>query len=121
MTIQETPITGCYELTPKCFEDDRGHFFESFNAELFASLTGNNTQFVQDNQSYSTRGVLRGLHFQKGRDAQAKLVRVIQGEVLDVAVDLRQNSPSYGKIHRARLSGQNQKQLFVPRAAPMAL
>ena len=93
------------------FGDERGYFFESFNQTVFTEKTGLTVDFVQDNQSKSDRGVLRGLHFQKGEYAQAKLVRVIKGKVLDVAVDLRKDSESYGKIYSIVLSGENKKQL----------
>lgn len=115
MEVKKTEIEGCFELTPKVFEDERGHFFESFNQSIFERETGAKPFFVQDNQSLSTRGVLRGLHFQTGIHAQAKLVRVLDGEVLDVAVDIRPNSKSYGKIVRTILSSGNRKQLFIPR------
>jgi dTDP-4-dehydrorhamnose 3,5-epimerase len=115
MTIETTPLAGCVVLIPRVFNDDRGYFFESFNEKTFNELTGTNTHFVQDNQSFSTKGVLRGLHLQKGEHAQAKLVRVTKGEVLDVAVDLRKGSPTYGKSHAVRLSAQNNHQFFIPR------
>ncbi|RNC89648.1 MAG: dTDP-4-dehydrorhamnose 3,5-epimerase [Allomuricauda sp.] len=115
MKISKTNIDGCFELTPRVFEDERGYFFESFNQSVFELETGAKPFFVQDNQSYSRRGVLRGLHFQKGAFAQAKLVRVLEGEVLDVAVDLRSNSATYGNIVRSVLSAENKKQLYVPR------
>lgn len=106
---------GCYEITPTIFKDERGYFLESFNEKTFFDKTNCNVHFVQDNQSFSTKGVLRGLHYQTGEHAQAKLVRVIQGEVLDVAVDIRPDSPTYGKVHAVILSAENQKQLFIPR------
>lgn len=115
MEIKKTGIKGCFELTPKVFTDHRGYFFESFNQEEFERKTNAKPFFVQDNQSYSTRGVLRGLHFQTGEHAQAKLVRVLQGEVLDVAVDVREGSDTYGNIVTSLLSSKNQKQLFIPR------
>ena len=92
MKISNTTIDGCFELTPRIFKDERGYFFESFNQHNFEEHTGVKVDFVQDNQSFSSKGVLRGLHYQKGEYAQAKLVRVIQGEVLDVAVDIRKES-----------------------------
>ena len=88
MTIESTPLKGCLIIKPSIFGDERGYFFESFNQEKFRALTGIDAHFVQDNQSYSTKGVLRGLHLQKGASAQSKLVRVVKGEVLDVAVDV---------------------------------
>jgi dTDP-4-dehydrorhamnose 3,5-epimerase len=115
MQIKQTVIEGCYELVPRVFHDDRGHFFESFNLRGFQQATGLDINFVQDNQSFSTKGVLRGLHYQKGASAQAKLVRVLDGEVLDVAVDIRKESPSYGQVFTTVLSADNNKQLFIPR------
>ncbi len=115
MTITETPLVGCIEIAPRIFNDDRGYFFESYNTKTFNNAVGYEVNFVQDNQSYSTKGVCRGLHLQKGEHAQAKLVRVTQGEVLDVAVDLRKTSPTFGKYHSVILSANNNKQLFVPR------
>jgi dTDP-4-dehydrorhamnose 3,5-epimerase len=100
---------------PRIFKDDRGYFFESHNAQKFNELTGHSINFVQDNESFSTKGVLRGLHFQKGEHAQAKLVRVIKGEVLDVTVDLRKNSRTFGQHFSILLSGDNFQQLFIPR------
>lgn len=115
MTIEKTTLEGCYVLTPRVFEDDRGYFFESFNKETFTKLTGQEVNFVQDNQSYSTKGVLRGIHYQIGEHAQAKLVRVLSGAVLDAAVDLRKNSSTFGKYFAVELTAENKKQLFVPR------
>ena len=97
MQAEKTPLEDCYIIHNKVFSDERGYFFESFNSQTFASETGINASFVQDNQSRSSRGVLRGLHFQSGEFSQAKLVRVLRGEVLDVAVDLRKSSPSFGQ------------------------
>ncbi|WP_299259094.1 dTDP-4-dehydrorhamnose 3,5-epimerase [uncultured Aquimarina sp.] len=115
MQIEKTFIKGCFILKPRVFKDERGSFFESFNKNKFKEVTGLDIDFVQDNQSISTRGVLRGLHFQKGEYAQAKLVRVSRGSVLDVAVDLRQDSPTFGKHFTIELNNQNNYQLFVPR------
>ncbi len=115
MEIKTTAIEGCFEIIPKVFEDERGYFFESFNQAKFEKTTGATPFFVQDNQSFSTKGVLRGLHFQKGEHAQAKLVRVLEGEVLDVAVDIRPGSKTYGAVVRTILSSENKKQLFIPR------
>lgn len=115
MNIRPTPLEGCMILEPRIFADERGYFFESFNQQKFSVLIGLDTVFVQDNQSYSSKGVLRGLHFQKGASAQAKLVRVIKGEVLDVAVDLRKGSATFAKHFSIRLSAENNLQLFVPR------
>ncbi len=114
MNVQHTGIEGLLVIEPRIFTDDRGYFFESFNQRLFAE-NGVDTEFVQDNQSFSSYGVLRGLHYQCGEYAQAKLVRVVQGEVLDVAVDLRTDSPTYGQYYSVRLSGENQLQFFIPR------
>jgi len=115
MIIKETNLKGCFEVEPAIYGDDRGVFFESFNEAEFLKKTGLNIHFVQDNQSTSQRGVLRGLHFQTGAFAQAKLVRVIKGKVLDVAVDLRKDSSTYGQHFSCILTGKNNKQLFVPR------
>jgi len=115
MNIHLTPLKDCVVLEPKVIGDERGYFLESFNQRTFADLTGSNTVFVQDNQSYSKKGVLRGLHSQKGDSAQAKLVRVVKGEVLDVAVDVREGSETYGQYFSIRLSEKNNLQLFVPR------
>ena len=115
MKIQETKLKGCFILEPRKFEDERGYFFESFNEKIFNDLTQTTTHFVQDNQSYSKKGVIRGLHAQAGEHAQAKLVRVLKGEVIDVAVDARPNSPTFGQHVAVHLSAENNKQLFVPR------
>ncbi len=115
MKVTETKLKGCFILEPAKYGDSRGYFMESFNAKTFNELTGTNTHFVQDNQSYSTRGVLRGLHAQAGEHAQAKLVRVLQGEVIDVAVDVRSNSDTFGQYIAVNLSADNNLQLFVPR------
>ena len=115
MEIQETGIKGCIIIKPQIFEDDRGYFFESFNQKSFQEETGIEVPFVQDNQSLSQRGVLRGLHFQNGEFAQAKLVSVIKGRVLDVAVDLRRDSVTFGQCFSIELSEHNKLQLYVPR------
>ncbi|TFF38804.1 dTDP-4-dehydrorhamnose 3,5-epimerase [Mucilaginibacter psychrotolerans] len=115
MTITPTPLQGCLVITPRVFTDDRGYFFESFSAKNFNDAVGYEVNFVQDNQSFSTKGVCRGLHFQKGQHAQSKLVRVTQGEVLDVAVDIRESSPTFGQHFGVRLSGENHQQFFIPR------
>ncbi|HAB27479.1 MAG: dTDP-4-dehydrorhamnose 3,5-epimerase [Xanthomarina sp.] len=115
MTALETKLQDCFILEPKIFEDHRGYFFESFNQNQFNTLTNTNTTFVQDNESFSTKGVLRGLHYQTGEHAQAKLVRVIKGSVLDVAVDLRKNSPTFCQYVAVELTETNKKQLFIPR------
>lgn len=115
MKIESTPLDGCFIVKPNVFKDKRGFFCETFNQKTFKQVTGLSVNFVQDNQSVSSYGVLRGLHFQKGEMAQAKLVRVAQGKVLDVAVDLRKNSPTYGKHFSIVLDDSNNYQLFVPR------
>lgn len=115
MKFEETKLKGCYVIEPKIFGDDRGYFFESFNKEKFKELTGIEIEFVQDNEAFSNRGVLRGLHYQKGEYAQAKLVRVVKGKVLDVVVDVRPDSETFGKSFSCVLSEENKKQLFVPR------
>lgn len=112
-TVVPTPLPGVLILEPKIFGDDRGFFFESFNARDFASMTGLRREFVQDNHSSSKRGVLRGLHYQVVHP-QGKLVRVIQGEIFDVAVDLRRDSSAFGRWTGATLSAQNKRQLWVP-------
>ena len=111
----QTPLKGCVVLTPTVFSDGRGSFFESYKKEAFNEALGQEVNFVQDNESFSSKGVLRGLHFQNGVFAQAKLVRVVQGKVLDVAVDLRPKSSTYGAYFSVELSAENKKQLFVPR------
>lgn len=114
MNFIKTEIDGVYIIEPRLFEDSRGYFFESYNSQEFAR-NGIPTQFVQDNQSKSSYGVIRGLHCQLGKHAQAKLVRVLQGNVLDVAVDIRPDSPTFGKHVAVELSDENQRQLFIPR------
>ncbi len=114
MIFTKTKLEGVYLLTPRVFTDTRGYFFESYNQKEFEQ-NGLFYNFVQDNQSFSNYGTIRGLHFQKGAHAQAKLVRVISGEVLDVAVDIRHNSPTYGQHIAVKLSGENQQQLLIPR------
>ena len=115
MRIEQTPLKDCYIIHDTVFADERGYFFESFNQQKFQSLTGLNVSFVQDNQSKSSRGVLRGMHYQLGVHAQAKLVRVLEGSVLDVVVDLRIDSPSFGQSFSIELTATNNKQFFVPR------
>lgn len=115
MTVKETHLKDCYVITPKLFKDERGYFLETFNQKVFSKETGIETYFVQDNLSKSSKGVLRGLHFQKGVSAQAKLVQVLEGKVLDVCVDLRTDSPTFGKHFSIYLDGLNKKQLYVPR------
>lgn len=115
MKIEQTPLKGCFILQPTVFTDSRGIFYETYNAKNFKKVTGLNVNFVQDNQSRSSYGVLRGLHFQMGEMAQAKLVRVIQGKVLDIVVDLRKDSKTFGKHFSIILDDIEHKQLFVPR------
>lgn len=113
MNIIETDIEGVVVIEPRVFGDDRGYFFESYNARDFAQVA--DVTFVQDNESRSCRGVIRGLHFQKPPYAQAKLVRVVQGCVLDVAVDIRRGSPTYGRHVACELSADNHRQFFIPK------
>jgi len=115
MTITPTPLEGCFVISPRIFNDDRGYFFESYNTKSFNDAAGAEISFVQDNQSFSTKGVLRGLHLQKGEHAQSKLVRVTLGEVLDVAVDVRKNSKTFGQFFSVLLSDVNHHQFFIPR------
>lgn len=115
MKIKETPLKDCYIIEPTIFEDDRGYFYEKFNEQKFEALTGLNGHFVQDNISKSSYGVLRGLHLQKGGNAQAKLVSCLEGRVWDVAVDLRKASPTFGKWFGVELSAENKLQFYVPR------
>ena len=114
MKVISTPIAGVYIVEPRVFEDARGYFFESYNKAKFEAA-GLHYDFIQDNQSKSSYGTVRGLHFQKGEHAQAKLVRVLEGSVLDVAVDLRKGSPTYGKHVAVELSAENNRQLLIPR------
>lgn len=115
MTVSETKLKDSFIIQPRVFQDERGYFFENFNQQNFQSLLGIDSKFVQDNESFSTKGVLRGLHFQMGEYAQAKLVRVIKGAVLDVAVDLRKDSKTYGEHIAIELNEENKKQLYIPR------
>jgi dTDP-4-dehydrorhamnose 3,5-epimerase len=112
-TVTPTPLEGVLVLEPKVFGDARGFFYESFNTRDFAQATGVDVQFVQDNHSKSAKGVLRGMHYQT-QHAQGKLVRVVQGAVFDVAVDIRHGSPTFGKWFGLELSAQNNKQLWIP-------
>lgn len=115
MEVIATPLQDCFYIKPSIFEDKRGVFSETFNERTFEEKTGVQIQFVQDNQSMSSKGVLRGLHFQRGDMAQAKLVRVVLGRVLDIVVDLRKESSTFGKHFGIELTGANGFQLFVPR------
>lgn len=115
MNFIPTKLEGCFIIEPKVIKDERGYFMESFNENTFQKGTNQKVHFVQDNQSFSSKGVLRGLHYQTGEHAQAKLVRVLQGEVLDIAVDIRPESNTFGEYVAVLLSGENQTQFFVPR------
>ena len=115
MKAEETYLKGCFVLFPKVIEDSRGSFFESFNQKTFNKLIGRSINFLQDNQSKSSKGVLRGLHFQTGDYPQAKLVRVIRGKVLDVCVDIRPESKTFGNSFSIILDDIENKQLFIPR------
>ncbi len=114
MKVTETQISGLLIIEPRVFGDERGFFVESFNEKAFAEATGVTASFVQDNHSKSAKGVLRGLHYQLPPKAQGKLVRVVQGEVFDVAVDIRKDSPTYGQWVGEILSADNKKQLWIP-------
>lgn len=115
MVIVPTAVEGVFVIEPTVFGDSRGYFFESFNARDFAQKTGVDVHFVQDNESKSTYGVVRGLHFQRPPYAQAKLVRVVKGTVLDVAVDLRSNSPTFAQHVEVELTADNHRQVFIPK------
>ena len=114
MEYRKTEIDGVYILEPRVFNDARGYFFEAWKKEEFEEHVGK-VDFIQDNESKSSYGVLRGLHYQKGNYSQAKLVRVIKGKVLDVAVDIRKSSPTFGKHVMVELSDENKRQFFIPR------
>jgi dTDP-4-dehydrorhamnose 3,5-epimerase len=114
MTIEQTPLKDCFIIHEKVHGDARGYFIETYNSRDFKAATGLDIEFVQDNQSRSSKGVLRGLHMQKGAAAQAKLVRVLEGAVLDIAVDLRKGSPSFGQHFAIELTADNNKQFYVP-------
>jgi dTDP-4-dehydrorhamnose 3,5-epimerase len=115
MNFIPTKLEGCFIIEPKIINDGRGYFMESFNENTFQEGVGQSVHFVQDNQSFSSKGVLRGLHYQTGVHAQAKLVRVLSGEVLDVVVDVRPGSVTYGQYVSVVLSAENQQQFFIPR------
>lgn len=115
MKLENTDITDLKVITPSVFDDDRGFFFESFNLQKLKKLINTDINFVQDNQSFSRRGVLRGMHYQIDPFAQDKLVRVISGEIYDVALDIRESSPTYGKSFSIYLSCTNKKQLWIPK------
>lgn len=114
MRIEQTPLQDCFIVHEKVHGDARGYFIETFNQRDFNAASGLDILFVQDNQSRSSKGVLRGLHMQRGASAQAKLVRVLEGSVLDIAVDLRKGSPSFGQHFAIELTADNHKQFFVP-------
>ena len=114
MRIEQTPLQDCFIVHEKVHGDARGYFIETFNQRDFNAASGLDILFVQDNQSRSSKGVLRGLHMQRGAAAQAKLVRVLEGSVLDIAVDLRKGSPSFGQHYAIELTAENHKQFFVP-------
>lgn len=115
MEYTETEIEGVWIMQPRVFDDARGYFFEAWKQASFDAHIGHHVEFVQDNESKSSYGVLRGLHYQKGEYSQAKLVRVIKGKVLDVAVDLRKDSKTFGKYVMVELSEDNKRQFFIPR------
>lgn len=115
MKLTKTDIEGVVIIEPQVYTDERGYFFEAFNAAKFREVTGINTTFVQDNESRSMEGVVRGLHFQLPPYAQSKLVRVVRGAILDVAVDIRRGSPTFGRYVAVELSEENRRQLFIPR------
>ncbi|MGB3606464.1 MAG: dTDP-4-dehydrorhamnose 3,5-epimerase [Psychroserpens sp.] len=115
MTIKQTRLKDCFIIEPKVFEDARGYFLESFNQKTFNEAVGNKIKFIQDNESYSTKGVLRGMHYQIGKYAQAKLVRTVKGKVLDVVMDIREESQTFGQHISVELSEDNKHQLFIPR------
>jgi dTDP-4-dehydrorhamnose 3,5-epimerase len=114
MRVEHTPLKDCFIVHEKVNGDARGYFIETYNSRDFKAATGLDIEFVQDNQSRSSKGVLRGLHMQRGAAAQAKLVRVLEGSVLDIAVDLRKGSPSFGQHYAIELTADNNKQFFVP-------
>lgn len=115
MNIIQTKLPGVLIIEPDVFGDDRGYFYESFNKKRFQELTGIDVNFIQDNESRSKYGVVRGLHFQKGEFAQTKLVHVAQGKILDVTVDIRRDSPTFGQYVATELSDSNHRQLYIPR------
>lgn len=115
MVSTETKLKGCFILEPRVYNDNRGYFFESFNKAMFEKSTGLSVDFIQDNESKSAKGVLRGLHFQEGKYAQSKLVRVIKGSILDVCVDIRQTSKTFGQYVSIILDDKEKKQIYVPR------
>ncbi len=115
MTVTKTPLEGLLIIEPKVFSDDRGYFFESFNAKVFIEATGHGLPFIQDNQARSVQNVLRGLHYQNNPTPQTKLVRALEGTIWDVVVDLRKESKTFGQWYGIELSAENKKQFLVPR------
>jgi dTDP-4-dehydrorhamnose 3,5-epimerase len=115
LKVTESPLKGCFILEPTTYKDERGLFYESYQKNRFDKSIGKAVDFVQDNISISKKGVLRGLHYQKGNSAQAKLASVLKGEVLDVIVDLRKESPTYGKHFKMKISAENKIAIFIPR------
>ena len=115
MRITETPLKGCFILEPKIFNDERGTFFQTYQKKSFENAIGRNINFVQDNHSISKKSVLRGLHFQNGASAQSKLVQVVRGEVLDIVVDLRRESETFGHHIKLNLSAKNKRIFFIPK------
>lgn len=115
MQIEQTPLKDCFILKPKIWNDARGFFFENFNKEIFEKLSGKEANFVQDNMAFSHYGTIRGLHMQKPPYSQAKLVYCIQGRIIDVAIDVRKNSETFGKVFAVELTEENRYQLFVPK------
>ncbi|GAC1384632.1 MAG: dTDP-4-dehydrorhamnose 3,5-epimerase [Ginsengibacter sp.] len=114
MPITATNFPGLYVFEPKLWEDERGYFYESYNQKTFSDA-GITTQFIQDNQAQSVFGVIRGLHYQTGKFSQVKLIRALSGKIIDVAVDVRKGSPTYGKAYSIELSSENKKQLYIPK------
>jgi dTDP-4-dehydrorhamnose 3,5-epimerase len=115
MKVTESPLKGCFVIDQKVFRDERGFFFEAYQQQKFEEAIGQEVHFVQDNVSVSKKGVLRGLHFQKGNSAQSKLIQVLKGEVLDVVVDLREGSSTFGQHFKMKLSSENRKSIFIPK------
>lgn len=115
MVLTETKLKGCFILEPRVYNDNRGYFFESFNKAMFEKSIGISVNFIQDNESKSSKGVLRGLHFQKGDYAQSKLVRVVKGSILDVCVDIRESSKTFGQYVSIILDDKKKKQIYVPK------
>ena len=115
MIFKETKLKGCFIIEPTIFRDDRGLFYESYQKDKFENQLGEKVDFVQDNVSVSKKGVLRGLHYQKGIHAQAKLIQVLKGEALDVVVDLRKGSKTFGKHFKLKISSTNKKSIFIPK------